>query len=105
MRLWVRLSVRIKMRLGFSRAAGSSPNPSKDEGLYQSLFPISRQDDSRDYDCKEEQITLPGAPSSFSELLCVTTISTARLWNINHITFHEQRNSALQRTSLPFRAD
>ena len=105
MRLWVRLSVRIKMRLGFSRAAGSSPNPSKDEGLYQSLFPISRQDDSRDYDCKEEQITLPGAPSSFSELLCVTTKSTSQLWNINHITFHEQRKSALQRTSLPFRAD
>merc|ERR1712001_234931 len=105
MRLWVRTSVRIKMRLGFSRAVGSSPNLSKAERLYQPLFPISRQDVSRDYGCKEEQRTLLGASNRFSELLCVTTKSTSRLWNINHITFHEQRNSALQRTSLPFRAD
>ncbi len=72
MRLWVRLSVRIKMRLGFSRAAGSSPNLSESERLYQSLFPISKQDDSRDYGCKEEQRTLLGAPNRFSESLIVT---------------------------------
>ena len=48
MRLWVRARVRINMSLGFSRAAGSSPNSSQRKELHPPLFPTSRQDDSRD---------------------------------------------------------
>ena len=51
MRLWVRARVRINMSLGFSRAAGSSPNSSQRKELHHPLFPTSRQDDSRDHGC------------------------------------------------------
>ena len=49
MRLWVRSRVRIVLFLGFSRAAGSTPNSSQYKRLHPPLFPISRQDNSRDY--------------------------------------------------------
>ena len=51
MRLWVRARVRINLSLGFSRAAGSSPNSSQRKELHHPLFPTSRQDDSRDHGC------------------------------------------------------
>ena len=63
--------------------------------LYQPLFPISRQDGSRDYGCEEEKITLPGVPRSFSKLIYVTIKSTSQLRNINHITFHEHHQKRI----------
>ena len=63
--------------------------------LYQPLFPISRQDNSRDYGCEEEKRTLPGVPRSFSKLVYVTIKSTSQLRNINHITFHEHRQKRI----------
>ena len=72
MRLWVRSRVRIVLFLGFSRAAGSTPNSSQYKRLHPPLFPISRQDNSRDYGRWEEKITLLGASTSVSKLQIVT---------------------------------
>ena len=88
MRLWVRKKVRINLTLRFSRTLKNTTNTSKSEVLDHPGNPLSKQVDSRTYDCWKEKKTLSEVFACFSKSrFCCQTISTYTLWNINHIAF------------------